>query len=209
MPGDKAYGCCACIGASGVAVMPLSSVMLSHDGVRINHLMLGKVTLDGLTLTIDTKYPYGESATIKVETEKKEPFAIGIRVPAYTDGMTVNGEAAVADGLGYAVISKVWECGEEITVNIPKRIKAQELNGKIALTSGIIVLAIDERIENIDARVSANIVKTERIDVPFSAREAYLVTFDNGVAVKYVDFASAGSDWSHKKSRITVWVDKA
>ena len=209
MPGDKAYGCCACIGASGVAVMPLSSVMLSRDGVRINHLMPGKVTLDGLTLTIDTKYPYGESATIRVETEKKEPFAIGIRVPTYTDGMTVNGEAAVADTLGYAVISKVWECGEEITVNIPKRIKAQELNGKIALTSGIIVLAIDERIENIDARVSTCIEKVERIDVPFSAREAYLVTFDNGAKVKYVDFASAGSDWSHKKSRITVWADGA
>ena len=28
MTGDKSYGCCACIGASGVAVMPMSSVML-------------------------------------------------------------------------------------------------------------------------------------------------------------------------------------
>ena len=208
MPGDKSYGCCACIGASGVAVMPLSSVMLSNDGIRINHLMNGSVTLDGVTLKIETDYPYGDTAKITVNTDIKDPFSIGIRVPSFTDGVKVNGSVAMADELGYATITKVWANDEIITVQIPKRITTTELNGKISVSSGIIVLALDERIENIDVKVTDKIVKTEKIGVPFSAREAYSITFDNGVTVKMVDFASAGWDFSHKKSRITVWLDK-
>ena len=50
LSGDKSYGCCACIGSSGVAIMPLSSVMLAKDGIRINHLMNGTVAIDGVTL---------------------------------------------------------------------------------------------------------------------------------------------------------------
>jgi DUF1680 family protein len=187
--------------------MPLSSVMRSRDGIRINHLMPGKVTFDNITLTIDTEYPYGDCATIKIETEVKEAVSIGIRVPSFTKEMTINGSLAKPDSFGYSVITKVWESGEEIRVSIPKKVTAQALNGKVALTCGAIVLAIDERIEDVNASVSERIVKVEKVDVPIPVREAYLVTFDNGSSVKYVDYASAGSDWGHEKSAITVWAD--
>ena len=208
MPGNKSYGCCACIGASGVAVMPLSSVMLAKDGIRINHLMNGTITLDGLALKIETEYPYGDTATITVNTDIKEAFSIGIRVPSFADGVTVNGASAKADSFGYAALTKTWTSGEKITVQVPKKLTVTELNGKISVSSGIIVLAVDERIENIDVKVTEKIVKSEKISVPFSAREAYNVTFDNGTTVKMVDFASAGWDFSHEKGRITVWLDK-
>ena len=208
MPGDKSYGCCACIGASGVAVMPLSSVMLSRDGIRINHLMNGTVTLDGVTLKIETDYPYGDKAKITVNTDIKDAFSIGIRVPAYTDGMTVNGEMAKADSFGYASFNKTWKNGETIDVIIPKNMSVTELNGKISVSNGIIVLAVDERIEDIDVKVTDKITSVENISVPFPSREAYNVTFSNGTTVKMVDFASAGWDFSHEKGRITVWMDK-
>lgn len=207
MPGDKAYGCCACIGASGVAVMPLSSVMLADDGIRINHFMNGTVTLDGLTVTMKTNYPYGDSVTITVNTDIKETFAIGIRIPTFTENVTVNGKAAVDSGLGYHTIEKVWQDGETIEITVPKKITAHALNGKVAVTSGIIVLAIDERIENIDAVITPNITETKKIAAPFKTREAYEITFDNGNTVKFIDFTSAGDDWAHAKGRITVWVD--
>ena len=207
MPGDKTYGCCACIGASGVAVMPLSSVMLAEDGIRINHFMNGTVTLDGLTLTTKTNYPYGDSVSITVNTDIKEPFTIGIRIPTFTDGVTINGKAAVDSGLGYQMIEKVWQDGETIEITVPKKITAHSLNGKVAITSGIIVLAIDERNENIDSVITANITGTKAITTPFTSREAYEITFDNGNAVKFIDFTSAGNDFSHAKGRITVWVD--
>ena len=209
MPGDKTYGCCACIGASGVAVMPTSSVMLARDGIRINHYMNGTVTLDGVILNVKTEYPYGERVEITVETDIAEPFSIGVRIPSFTDGVTVNGAAAVANECGYHVVTKVWHTGDKIELVIPKRLTTTELNGKIALTSGIVVLALDERVEDLDVKITERIVSAEKIDVQFDTREAYLVTFDNGASAKFVDFASAGWDWSNKKNRLTVWVDKA
>lgn len=207
MTGDKSYGCCACIGASGVAIMPLSSVMLSEDGIRINHLMNGTVTLDGLTLTTKTNYPYGDSATITVNTDIKEPFAIGIRIPSFTDGVMINGKAAVDSGLGYHMIEKTWENGETIEITIPKKLTTHTLNGKVAVTNGIIVLAIDERTEDIDAKITSKITDAKPTSTPFPTREAYEITFDNGNTVKFIDFTSAGNDWTHDKGRITVWVD--
>jgi DUF1680 family protein len=210
MPGDKSYGCCACIGASGVAIMPLSSVMLSRDGLRINHLMNGSFKLGNVELTVKTAYPYGETATIKVNTDIPESFAIGIRVPEYAKGdMTVNGKPAVADEYGYSIIEKVWHKGDEISLVIPKRLIATELNGKIALTNGIIVLALDERNQDIDIKITSGIVSAKRVETEFFSREAYEVTFDNGVKAIFTDFTSAGQDWASSKPNITVWVDKA
>lgn len=209
MPGDKSYGCCACIGASGVAVMPISSVMLAKDGIRINHLMNGTVSLDGLTLSIETAYPYAEGATVRIVKAPMQEVSIGIRVPEFAEGeMTINGKRAIKNELGYAVLSEVWKEGDIIDINIPKKITVQQLNGKLCLSSGIIVLALDERIQDINVRLTENIVSVKKISTPFASREAYEISFSNGVSAKFVDFASAGSDWGSDKPNMTVWIDK-
>ncbi len=211
MPGNLSYGCCACIGAAGVAVMPLSSVMAAKDGVAINHLMSGSVKLtDTLTLVTETAYPYGDAATITVKAATPCEFKMRIRVPEYANGeMTVNGDTAVADALGYYNIEKVWRDGDTVEIVIPRRLTVTTLNGKIALTNGIIVYAIDERIESIDKKLSERIVKVEDACVPIAVREAKMVTFDNGESALFVDYASAGSEWDAKKNRITIWADLA
>lgn len=209
MPGDKSYGCCACIGATGVAVMPLSSVMLSRDGIRINHLMCGKVDLGELAFTVETDYPYGEEAKIKIERAPSEKFVIGIRCPAFCEGkMTVNGEYIAPDERGYVILERIFSKGDEIKIKIEKQIRVHELNGKIALTSGAVVLALDERNQNLDVKVSDTIELVEKSITPFSSREAYEITFDNGARLSFVDFASAGAEWDKTNSKITVWIDK-
>ena len=162
-----------------------------------------------MTLTIETAYPYGECATVKVDTGAAKSFAIGIRVPAWANGkMTVNGEAAKADALGYAVIEKEWKSGDVISIVIPRELTVTELNGKIAVTNGIIVYALDERCQDINIKVSNKIVSAKPVTVDFATREAYDITFDNGVCATFVDFASAGQKWDSNKPNITVWIDK-
>lgn len=208
MPGNTSYGCCACIGASGIAVMPLSSVMLARDGLRINHLMNGTFTADGVTLTIETAYPYGECATVKVDTGATEGFSLGIRVPAWANGkMTVNGSVAVPNALGYTMIENVRN-GDVISIVIPRELTVTELNGKIAVTNGIIVYALDQRCQDINVKVSNKIVSAKPATVDFPTREAYEITFDNGVCATFVDFASAGQKWDSDKPNITIWIDK-
>ena len=208
MTGDKSYGCCACIGASGVAVMPMSSVMLARDGIRINHLMNGEVKLGGLSFTVNTSYPYGEEATIRITKAPADELTIGIRVPENVKGtMTVNGEVAVPDERGYAILRGTWQEGDVISLHIPKEITVHALNGKIAVTSGVVVLALDERNQDIDVALSQNVTGIEKIETSFRSLEAYRLTFDNGSAANFIDFASAGSEWDKPKNKITVWID--
>jgi len=207
MPGDKSYGCCACIGATGVAVMPLSSVMLARDGIRINHPMRGRVELGELVLRIDTDYPYGSEVEISVIEAPGEELTIGVRIPAFAKGVTVDGRAAKPDGCGYEILRRAWKAGDSVKLVIPKEITATELNGKISLSSGAVVLAIDGRIEDIDKRITNEITSVKKASFRIPAREGYEITFSNGNTVKFVDFASAGADFGSSKP-ITVWVDK-
>ena len=209
MPGNKAYGCCACIGASGIAIMPISSVMNTKSGIAINHLMNGKVTLsDEACIDIETTYPYGERASVKVYTGAPQTFEIAIRVPSWCKGMTINGTPAVPNEFGYATLTKEWCDGDEIEIVIPREITVTELNGKVAVSNGIIVYALDERNQDIDVKLSTKITNAEVITPDFYCREAYKITFDNGVSANFVDYAAAGSEWDVEKQKVTIWIDK-
>lgn len=209
MPENRAYGCCACIGSAGIAIMPLSAVMYTKRGIAINHLMSGTVRVsDSVSISIETAYPYGECAKIKVHTGAPISFEVAVRVPEWTKNMTIDGKRAEANENGYAALTREWRDGDVIDVVISRELTTTELNGKIAVTNGIIVYALDERNQDIDVKVTDKIVKAEVITPDFFCREALRVTFDNGNEVNFVDYASSGSEWDIEKSRLTIWIDK-
>ena len=208
-PGGSSYGCCACIGASGIAVMPVSSVMLSRDGLVINHYMNGTFTAGGVTIEMETKYPYGEKVAIKVHTGAPVSLSIALRIPSYTTGRaTINGKVAEVNELGYAVIEREWSEGDVVELVIPRELKTLRLNGKIAVSYGAIMLALDERNQDIDVKVTDKITNVEPLITEFTSREAYKVTFSNGTTVNMVDYASAGKEWNKPNCRVTVWIDE-
>ena len=209
MPGGTSYGCCACIGASGIAVMPISSVMLSKNGLTVNHYMNGTFTAGGVTLDMETKYPYGEKISIKVHTGAPVSFALSLRIPSETVGRaTVDGKAAKVNELGYAVIEREWCEGDTVELVIPRDLKTMRLNGKVAVSYGPIMLALDERNQDIDVKVTDKITKIEPMVTNFASREAYKVTFSNKTTVNMVDYASAGAEWNKPDCRVTVWIDE-
>ncbi len=208
-PGGASYGCCACIGASGIAVMPISSVMLAKDGIVINHYMNGTFVSGGVTVEMSTEYPYGEKIAIKVHTGAPVSFALSLRIPSTTIGRaTVDGVVARVNELGYAVIDREWCDGDTVEVVIPRDLTTMRLNGKVAVSYGCIMLALDERNQDIDVKVSDKITKIEPMVTDFKTREAYKVTFSNNVTVNMVDYASAGKEWNKPDSRVTVWIDE-
>jgi DUF1680 family protein len=208
MKGGAVYGCCACIGGAGVALMPLSSVMAAEDGLRINHLMNGTVRIGEVALQIETAYPYGENAVIRVLSAPAEEMTIGIRVPSFADGtMTVDGATVAADEKGYALIRRAFKAGDSMELRIPRALCLHRLNGKYALTRGAITFALDERNQSLDACISGEILGYEEIQPEFSAREALAVTFSDGQKILFTDYASAGAQWNHAKNKITVWMD--
>jgi DUF1680 family protein len=208
-PGGASYGCCACIGASGIAVMPISSVMLAKNGLTVNHYMNGTFTAGGVTLDMETKYPYGEKISIKVHTGAPVSFALSLRIPSETIGRaTVDGKVAKVNELGYAVIEREWCEGDTVELVIPRDLKTMRLNGKVAVSYGTIMLALDERNQDIDVKVTDKITKIEPMVTNFASREAYKVTFSNETTVNMVDYASAGAEWNKPDCRVTVWIDE-
>ena len=211
--GTAAYGCCACIGSAGVAIMPISSVMISKNGLNINQFMNGsfKTRLGdaNVTVTLTTDYPYDGKVGVKVDTDAPVSFDLAIRVPEYAKGeMTVNGEIAKANELGYTVISRKWEGSEKIEIDIPLELKTHLLNGKVAVTRGAIVYALDPRNQNINAVLTGEITKSESFTPHFPARDARRITFSNGECALFTDFASAGANWNEPENNaITVWID--
>lgn len=207
-PGGSSYGCCACIGASGIAIMPISSVMLSREGLVVNHYMNGTFTAGGVTLEMETKYPYGDKIGIKIHTGAPVSFALALRIPGCNvANATIDGKAVSVNERGYAVIEREWCEGDAIELVIPREIKTLRLNGKVCVTYGTIVLALDERNQDIDVKVTDNITKIEPAVTNFASREAYKVTFSNGVTVNMIDYASAGKEWNKQSCRVTAWID--
>lgn len=208
MDGGRAYGCCACIGGAGVALMPISAVLGAKDGLVINHLMQGSVCFGDWRLSIETAYPYGEDAVIRVLSAPKATNMLSLRIPAFAArSMTVNGTLAVDGGKGYVCLTNAAEVGMEFVVRIPRALVLHTLNGKHALTHGAITLALDERNQDLDVKITGEIVKATPMEAGFAAREALAVTFSDGQTLKFVDFASAGADYGNKKSRLSVWID--
>ena len=207
MPGDRAYGCCACIGGAGVALMPISSVMAAEDGLYINHPMNGEIRFGEWRLALRTRYPYGESVEICVLAAPESENALHIRVPAFAAGkMTANGASATADAKGYHALGGV-KAGDVITLRIPRSLTLHTLNGKHALTYGAITLATDERNQSQDVSITGKIESAAPIRTEFMTREALAVRFTDGQTLNFVDFASAGADYAHKKARLSVWID--
>ena len=213
--GTAAYGCCACIGSAGVAIMPISSVMISKNGLTVNQFMNGsfKTRLGdaNVTVTLATDYPYDGKISVKVDTDAPVSFDLAIRVPEYAKGeMTVNGEIAKANELGYTVISRKWDGTESLEIDIPLELKTHLLNGKVAVTRGAIVYALDPRNQNVNAVVTTEIAKAEKFTPHFAARDARRITFSNGECALFTDFASAGANWNEPENNLmTVWVDTA
>lgn len=214
MPGNKSYGCCACIGSAGTALMPLYSIMATKDGYAINTYMNGHfvgVTPKGkkLAVSIKTDYPYDGKIEIEVATVKPEQFKLALRVPSFVTELELDGKAVTVTPDSYYELDRVWSGIDKLTVVLPMQMKAVELNGKIALEKGNIVYALDKRDQDIDVKVGTKVVSDEPDQKAFDCRSARVVAFDNGAVVKATDFASAADDWDREDCFMTVWIDKA
>jgi beta-L-arabinofuranosidase (glycosyl hydrolase family 127)/glycosyl hydrolase family 127 (putative beta-L-arabinofuranosidase)/ricin-type beta-trefoil lectin protein len=85
---------------------------------------------DGTTVSItaDTKYPFGDTITYTVTTPKPLSFPLYLRIPGWCANptLTVNGAAAtVAGGPSYAKIQRTWNTGDRVVLRLPMQAKAR------------------------------------------------------------------------------------
>lgn len=130
MSDNHYYGCCACIGAMGIGLLPKIHIVQSGDGFVMNMYIDGKcecVTPTGnkVTFITDTKYPKYGDINIRVLTEKEEAFILKLRNPSWSKDtkVTLNGETVSAND-GYITIDKKWHNEDKLTINLDMRCEA-------------------------------------------------------------------------------------
>lgn len=216
MRGGKAYGCCACIGAAGTAVLPLSAVTVTADGraLAVSQYVEGEFeyTLPSgkkLGLVIKTGYPYESGVSLRFKfPEECETEEILLRVPSYGGAVIcVRGEEYEAEAGTFFAVRPEGERTVGIDIEFDLKAKVTLLNGCAAVKKGCIVMAADCRNADIFAAVSKDIVSDTPAEPPFPARLSRKIGFSNGVTLTLTDYASAGADWVLPERRINVWFD--
>lgn len=220
------YGCCACIGSAGTALIPLSSAMLAKDGVTLNLYIPGKIhaeTPEGraLTLSVDTKYPADGKIRITLNGAAGETFKLALRVPAFSAVSTVSvcGGEPQAVPSGYTVLERAWADGDTVELSLDVRVRTYRHEGNgvnapyhVALYKGPVVLARDARLgEQIDKPVDIAEDADGYVDAlpsdtaHFDANLEYAIPMKDGSHITVVDYASAGKTWG-RDSVMTAWM---
>jgi len=129
MSDNHYYGCCACIGAAGIGLVPKMQLLSTNDGFTLNMFINGEAnskTPSGkdITFKTDTKYPAEGKVTITLNCES-ENFKLFIRNPYWSKNTTVsvNGNPVNVTE-GYIEISRDWNNGDVIEINLDMRTEA-------------------------------------------------------------------------------------
>ncbi len=210
------YGCCACIGSAGTALLPLTAALKSEKGIVINHMLEGvmKATLDSgrnVTLNTTTDYPVGDKYTIAVFLEESESFEVKIRIPDWCDKATVKIQDSISEvGSGYISIDREWTDGDTVEVTLEMYLRSHLLNGRTAYTYGPLVLARDEKKDGLK-------VDSEFTPTPHSAYKLLdpeegellriMLDCDDGAPLLLTNYASCGKYWRQQNANVSVWLN--
>ncbi|KAL5121523.1 hypothetical protein ACEQ8H_000595 [Pleosporales sp. CAS-2024a] len=89
-------------------------------------------TAQNIKIKQATTFPVSDTSTITVSGSSKNPWAMKIRIPAWTSGasITINGQASgipVTPG-SYATISRAWTSGDAVTITLPMKLTTVAAN---------------------------------------------------------------------------------
>ena len=151
-PYDKGISCCHSSGPRGMALVPQSAYLASHDALLVSTFETSSATLEigGQRVTVkqQSQFPRRGESVLTLRLAKPATFAVKIRVPTWAVPVTVESAAVQA---GWAVLpAREWKDGDRISIkfNLAARLVAGEYGnaGRAALTWGPFVLAYDQKL---------------------------------------------------------------
>ncbi len=127
MSDNHYYGCCACIGAAGLGLVPKMALVNTDKGIVLNLFIDGYMqtyTPSGKKLIIktETTYPVSGSVKMTLEVEQPEQFEVKVRIPVWSKEtfLAVNDER-VAVNNGYVCLDRIWTYGDNIELTLDMR----------------------------------------------------------------------------------------
>ena len=203
-------GCCEAIGACGVALMPLTAVMSAKEGVIVNYLFGGELSVkdkngESVKLLFESDYPSENTCKITVSSDGKVNLGMFIRLPEFADGTTINGKTYTGE---YADISGEYSGGDVIEIGYNVGLKVLRLNGKVAFSFGAITLGTDEEKFDGDIEKPINVTDNPVYKLIKPQKDELLrveISLKDGEEITLSDYQSCGKNWRGKRNRTTVW----
>jgi DUF1680 family protein len=149
------FTCCSGTYAQNMADYHNLIYYRDNAGLYVNLYVPSEVTWSGpngeARLVQETNYPEAETSALTVESATGAPFALKLRVPGWSRGMSikVNGaDANVPCKPGeWAEVSRPWQKGDRIEVRIPLRFRMEPVDrqhpDRVAIVRGPVVFALD------------------------------------------------------------------
>ncbi len=167
LDGTKPYkdetNCCTSSGPRGWAMLPTFAYLSSDDGVVVNFFTAGVATIklrsgDAVTIRQETLYPADGRVTLTVSVPRPLKMALRIRVPSWSS-LSYMGSPLKAPPGTYWLLKQTWSRSQSITIDVKMPVRVingeGENAGKVAIARGPLVLAADERFNQVISPVSA------------------------------------------------------
>ncbi|WP_255416085.1 glycoside hydrolase family 127 protein [Reichenbachiella sp. MSK19-1] len=140
-----------------IAKSPGWAYSKSANGISVNLYggnELNTTLLDGsvLKLTQTSDYPWDGAVKIEIKECKAEPFDIILRVPNWAKGTSikVNGQSVEAVPGQFAKITRTWQSGDVIEMDMPMEItmleghpRIEEVRNQVAIKRGPVVYCVE------------------------------------------------------------------
>jgi uncharacterized protein len=183
MPGAERYyrslydefSCCVCSGMDSYTRHSEYIYAHTESDIFVNLFVNSELRWKkkGIILKQETKFPYEDLTTIKIDCEKETEMGLRIRNPYWLSGpmtVKVNGEVQNLKPLnGYFQVNRKWQKGDRLEIKLPMNLRMESMpddNNRIALFYGPVLLAGEfekkDAIALVKAKVAPALVPGDR-----------------------------------------------
>ncbi|ROS73347.1 glycoside hydrolase family 127 protein [Cellulomonas sp. PhB143] len=150
--GRRGWFDCACCPPNIMRTLSSLTAYLAtrtDAGLQIHQYAPGPISSDGLSVRVETGYPYDGRVVVHVDEVPGRPVEIALRVPAWAEGATLDG-APVAAG-GYARTTGLLAAGDTVDLVLPMAprlttadARVDAVRGCVAIERGPLVYALEQ-----------------------------------------------------------------
>ena len=119
-----------CVGTGLENPARYGEMIYAHEGndLLINLFIPSTLQWNDLTVIQENHFPQQPSTDLTLKLKKARQFSVKIRMPWWCDGMkaAVNGSSASTEAKdGYLVISRKWQNGDQLHIDLPMHLAAE------------------------------------------------------------------------------------
>jgi DUF1680 family protein len=131
---SRSFTCCVGSGMESHALHGLGIYYESGDRLWVNLYTPSRATWDaaGVTLDMDTTFPEGDSASLKLTVQTPKVLTLALRRPSWAaDGFLVRVNGAAMKDLpkpgSYVELKRTWRTGDVVRLTLPKSLRVDML----------------------------------------------------------------------------------